>query len=158
MIARGYGSGSAAGAVARNYLVAFEKAKRGIKIIFERGGDEYGAEDLCEWFRGKLDEAMNLKAGLRADGAPRKARCHCKHCEGRCDCALRRVIIDGRGRCGYGCRAPWGRKWEREWQIGAERDQRAIADKHERRYAIYQFNTPELRGRFAHLLSDRDFS
>lgn len=49
-----------------------------------------------------------------------------------------------------------GRKWDERYQVGLERDARALRDRLMRRVRVYQFETPELRERFGHLLADRE--
>lgn len=135
----------------------FEHAKQGGILTMERGGHTYDLPALQEWFRQQLDEAINLKAGLRADGAPRKRQCACKHCVGRCDCNIRKLSARGSFVCGYGCREPWGgRRWDPDWQRALSQDARAIQDKIERRVAIHNFRTDIVRSKLGHLVTRSD--
>jgi hypothetical protein len=117
------------------------------------------AEGWREEFRAALDKRINVKAGLRSDGAPKRSKCRCMHCTAKCDCACRKFVGTPApivGDCGYGCRFPWGgRKWDSDYEGNLIRDRRAIEDRVTRRISLYQINTPELRQRFAHLLSER---
>ncbi len=112
-----------------------------------------------EEFRTAHDKRINVKAGLRSDGAPKRSKCRCMHCTAKCDCACRKFVgTPGPivGDCGYGCRFPWGgRKWDSGYEADLARDRHAITQRVTSRMSLYQLNTPELRQRFAHLLSDR---
>jgi hypothetical protein len=48
------------------------------------------------------------------------------------------------------------RRRDPAYELGLRRDARAIEDKLVRRVRLYRLETPELRERFAHLISDRN--
>ena len=99
-----------------------------------------------------VDGRINNRGGLRADGAPAKTACACKHCMARCDCSIRRIPARGGEVCGYGCRFPWGgRKWDGDYQRDLERDARAVADWYARRIRVRRFSTELVQGRLGHL-------
>lgn len=50
-----------------------------------------------------------------------------------------------------------GRKWAYLYQLEQERDCRAIRDKVQLRIVLHQIATPELKRRFAHLISEREW-
>jgi len=49
-----------------------------------------------------------------------------------------------------------GRKFESDYQISMRRDRDHVHDRMTRRIRVYQFETPEIRRRFGHLLSRYD--
>lgn len=51
---------------------------------------------------------------------------------------------------------PRGRKWDSTYQTELYRDCRSIRDNRQRCIRLHQIMTPELRDRFAHLVSERD--
>lgn len=156
VILYGHSAGRQAGEIARAVRDGLARTARGERVTVHRGGEPLDHKGLRQWFCDKLDGMINLKAGLRSDGAPRKTRCACKHCLGRCDCALRKIFARGGLVCGYGCRAPWGgRRWENDWQASAWRDSRRARDRVLARARIRQFETEVARARLAHLI-DRD--
>jgi len=152
----GENPGPNAGKIYRAIKQGFEQTARGERVRPHWGDSALDAESLRQWFRAKLDGMINVKAGLRSDGAARKSRCNCNACTGRCDCGIARKIIDGRERCGYGCHRPYGEKWEQDYENRAYRDSRAARDRVARRIRVYQFETKEARRRLGHLLSERD--
>lgn len=155
-----YGSnvGTTGGMTARAIRDGLARTARGELVTVTRFGRQLDHEALRQWFRDKIDGLINLKAGLREDGAPRKQRCACAHCLGRCTCSIRKIAARGGYVCGYGCREPWGgRRWSGEWQMSAWRDAWRVRDKRESRVAIHSFETDMARARLAHLVSERDF-
>ena len=151
-----YGPGTVgprAGEIARAIQAGFTATARGERVSVHRYTEPLDHEQLRQWFRDKLDGLINLKAGLRSDGAPAKRACACLHCMGRCDCALKKIPERGGRVCGYGCCAPWGgRRWETDWEASARRDSRAARD----RVAVRRFETDVVRKRLGHLHDNGD--
>jgi hypothetical protein len=147
------GYNSASGAVARAIKNGFELCRAGYKVRASWAGRAMDEAELRQWFRDRLDQRINLKAGLRSDGAPLKTQCACKHCMGRCDCSRSRLRLRGGWVCGGGCRFPWGgRHWDEDWQGSARRDSRRLRDRFTSRIAIHSFDTELARKRFGHLI------
>lgn len=171
-----YESGPAAGATARDIRDGLARARAGVKIRTWWGGDGLDEAGLRVWFQRKIDESINLKGGLRSDGAARKARCSCWCCRdlrvlrklyyglhGKVEHCCHGGGSRGNGRpsalvheVGTHCYAWGGRKWDWTYQVGFRRDQSAIRDKIARRVRLYYLETPECRERFAHLVSERE--
>lgn len=159
-----YVDGKAAGEIARGMREGLAAAQKGVRIKTWWGDDGKSADQLRAWFRDKLDGMINLKAGLRSDGAPARdrQRCFCRGCVhahmhdlDRPAMALDRTIIVRCPSCPRDHIEYGGRKRESEYESGAHRDQWRLRDKRERRIIIHQFETAEVRERFGHLISDR---
>lgn len=67
-----------------------------------------------------------------------------------------RTALDRRINLKSGDPPNW-RKLDDLYQTEQARDARNIRDHHERRLALHQIVTPELRQRFGHLISERDY-
>jgi hypothetical protein len=132
----------------------FDMARAGQSFNISWAGQEITNLDAFhKWFQDNVDKRINHKSGLRTDGAPRKTRCHCRHCMGTCTCAIKKITVDGRDRCGYGCRAPWGgRKWESDYEREAHRVAYMVSQP--RRLIRVTEVPPEFRARFAHRISE----
>ena len=121
-------------------------------------------EDLRQWFRDKLDGLINLKAGLRSDGAPARWRgraaddrrfrrfvCRCRRCEHdrayhHDNTSLRPRVSASCTHCN-GLHVEWGgRKWESDYYGRALRDQQALGTP---RRSVRRFETEDVRRRFA---------
>jgi hypothetical protein len=109
--------------------------------------------EFHEWFGDNVNERINHKAGCRTDGASFKKSCHCEHCMGRCRCGIKKIVVDGILRCGYGCAYPWGgRKWENSVEMEAWRLSRKLRQP---RLIIHKGEVPlEFRARFAHRIEE----
>ena len=149
--------GANAGEIARAVREGFAATVRGERVSVHRHGEPLDQEGLRQWFRDKLDGLINIKAGLRSDGAPRKRACACMHCLGRCDCGIKKIEARGGYVCGYGCRAPWGgRRWETDWEASAWRDLRKARDRVLSRVTVRSFETDVARRRLGYLVSERE--
>jgi hypothetical protein len=66
---------------------AFEVTRAGRRFAMERFGRPLDLDGWREEFRRALDQRINLRGGLRSDGAVAKYGCRCMACSGRCSCA-----------------------------------------------------------------------
>lgn len=152
-------AGRRAGQIARCIRDGFAAADAGVRVKPEWSSNGLDGAGLRQWFRDKLDGMINLKAGLRSDGAPRRDRlsCRCRGClhehrhlmERGLDEYLRYASI----RC-WNCprgHEDWGgRKWSDDYERGLVQDQWDLRG----RSRVRQLRTPELRARFAHRIDD----
>jgi hypothetical protein len=155
MSAYGPTAGHEAGQIARAIRDGFARVSKGEQVQVYRMGERLDADGLRAWFRDKIDGMINLKAGLRSDGAPKRVgHCRCKACLHQHGHDLKRGGLVN-VRC-PSCPVPhrdYGRKWEYDYQASAWRDSRRARERVTRRVVVQQFETEDARRRLGHLLS-----
>lgn len=150
--------GPYAGQLVRALREGFAAADRGVKVKPSWTSDGLDGAQLRQWFRDKLDGVINLKAGLRSDGASRrsKLRCRCMGCrhEHMMERGVHEALRYAAIRC-HACppdHAEWGgRRWGDIYQVDLHRDQWRLRDLRERRVRVRRFATDLVRARFGHL-------
>lgn len=154
--AYGTAPGKIAGAICRAIRDGLLQTARGERVRIHRWSDPIGNIAFREWFRNKIDGLINIKAGLRADGAKLRDRGVCK-----CRACVHRRNAHGDREYEYctTCPSPhwaYGRRWEYPFQAGMVRDARRIHDRLLHRVIVRQFETDIAHRRFKHLLTTKE--
>jgi len=148
-------AGKEAGQIYRAIRDGMARTARDERVTTSWCGASLDRDGLRHWFRDKIDGMINLKAGLRSDGARKREKCRCRAClhQHGHDLERGRLAIVRCYHCPSREHLPYGRKWENDYQIGAWRDSRRARERVTQRIAVRQFETEDARKRLGHLLS-----